>query len=133
MNEQPLTLRGMALRYMVTKQVIVEWVRVGFMPRPDWRNGEPIWWPGSVEAHDCIVHSFQGRGDDDKPALLSAINLSNGKGLYPYGQRKRRGRPRKQPEYLDAPIEPFEYAGTRMAAGPGDATRTRGTNTASRR
>ena len=119
MDEKPLDLTALARRYVVTRWVVVQWVIDGFLPRPDWIGGEPYWWPGAIAAHDLIVHSGGGQPDEDKLVLITLINKTNQQEAYPYGQKKRRGRPRKAEQYLRAPIELIreELAHFGLAAG----------------
>lgn len=93
MDEKPLTLRGVAQRYLVEKRVIVEWALEGFIPKPDWIGGAPHWWPGCLDAHDLIVWSNRGQPDLGKVCYQHINYHSNKPGVFPFGQLKKRGRP----------------------------------------
>ena len=94
-DEQPLSLRDVACRYGVQRRVVIEWSMQGFIPKPDWINGKPFWWPGCLEAHDLIVWSNGGQPDLGKVNFQHINYFSNKRGIYPFAQLKKRGRPRK--------------------------------------
>lgn len=83
------------MRYQVSKQTIIEWCLAEFLPPPVWIKGAPYWWPGALEFHDLIVWSNGGQPHFDKQFFHGINSHSNKAGMYPFGQGKKRGRPRK--------------------------------------
>ena len=67
----------------------------GFIPKPDWIDGDPFWWPACLEAHDLIVWSNRGQPDLGKVNFQRVNYHANKRGMHPWKQKKRRGRPRK--------------------------------------
>lgn len=86
-KERPQTASDVARRYSVSPSTVLEWARAHFLPPPDEHQGEPVWWPGVLDAHDQIVWTGRGTPSHEKARALERLVMRNRPGAWPYKKR----------------------------------------------